>query len=87
MRITPSIPSIKISLSRRHFTSSISAREDIVATPSRGPEIALTDAREEAILDRATPVNRAHTVVLLRVPKRSGKQEIINLLEGDGFTV
>jgi len=81
------MPSIKTCFSRRHFTPSIRAYEDITITPSGGPEIASTDAREEVIVDRATPVNHAQTVVLLKVPKRTGKQELINLLERDGFTV
>ncbi|CAA9964269.1 hypothetical protein PTMSG1_07628 [Pyrenophora teres f. maculata] len=75
---------------RRNFTSSISSREDIVTTTSRGPEIALTDAQEQAILEPVTPetpVNHAQTVALLRVPTRLGSLDIVELLKGDGFTV
>ncbi|KAE8822244.1 hypothetical protein HRS9139_10265 [Pyrenophora teres f. teres] len=90
VRVTPSIASIIIPFPRRNFTSSISSREDIVTTTSRGPEIALTDAQEQAILEPVTPetpVNHAQTVALLRVPTRLGSLDIVELLKGDGFTV
>ncbi|KAI2474789.1 hypothetical protein Ptr902_04717 [Pyrenophora tritici-repentis] len=70
--------------------SSTSSREDIVATTSRGPEIALTDTREQTILEPLTPetpVNPAQTVGLFRVERRLAKFELVELLKGDGFTV
>ncbi|USP76695.1 hypothetical protein yc1106_03969 [Curvularia clavata] len=81
-RISPSaIASINSSLPRRTFTSSVSKWEEIVQTPSRGPEVSLTD-------NRATSTgNPANSIALLRISKRLSRAEIEEMLRGKGFNI
>ncbi|EMD96509.1 hypothetical protein COCC4DRAFT_178822 [Bipolaris maydis ATCC 48331] len=82
IRAIPSaIPSITSSLPRRTFTSSISAWEEIVHTPSRGPEIALTDDRT------ASAGNTANSIVLLKLSKRLSRGNIEEFLRENGFII
>ena len=86
-RTTPSVrvaqsavPLIRTSITKRELAASQLRRENIIETPSRGPEIALTDAR--------APTSSASAgVALLGVPKRLTKKEIEDLLRSKGCTV
>ncbi|XP_014560857.1 hypothetical protein COCVIDRAFT_88443 [Bipolaris victoriae FI3] len=77
----PAIPSITSSLPRRTFTSSISAWEEIVQTPSRGPEIALTDNRT------ASAGITANSISLLKISKRLSRGDIEEFLRQNGFNI
>ena len=82
VRVTPSaIPSISSSLPRRAFTSSAQTWEDIVQTPSRGPEISLTDNRSESA------GNTANSIALLKISRRLSRGEIEEFLKSRGFNV
>jgi hypothetical protein len=81
VRVAPSaITSIGTSITKREFTASYSRREDIIETPSRGPEIALTDAR-------APTSSPSPGIALLRLPKMLVKREVEELLQSKGCTV
>jgi hypothetical protein len=86
---TPSIrvavaatPRITTSVSARGFTASGCSREDVVQTPSRGPEIALTDARAPT-----TPAGSSTAVAILKMPKRMTRREVEQMLHSKGCTM
>ncbi|RAR12621.1 cytochrome P450 [Stemphylium lycopersici] len=60
--------------------ASVSVREEIVQTPSRGPEISLTD-------DRAASkgYSGANGVALMRIPRRLSRRDIEELLQSKGL--
>ncbi|KAF1940970.1 hypothetical protein EJ02DRAFT_503840 [Clathrospora elynae] len=75
------IPSIKATFLQRQFTSSAPIWENLIQTPSRGPEIALTDAR-------VPPTgSHARSIALLRLAKRLAKPEIEAMLRTHGCNI
>lgn len=82
VRVTPSaIPSITSSFPRRTFTSSTPAWEEIVQTPSAGPEISLTENHAEAT------GNPANSIALFRISRRMSKRDMEELIKGKGFNM
>ncbi|KAF1833356.1 hypothetical protein BDW02DRAFT_570137 [Decorospora gaudefroyi] len=75
------VPSPRTPLSKRHFTSSVPVWEDIVQTPSRGPEIALSDARVPQT------ERNASSICLFKLPKRMTKSELQELVQSKGFNI
>ena len=81
MRITASKILAIGPISTRQFSASTPVWEDIIQTPSRGPEIALTDAR-------IVPTgSHAQSIALLKLPARLAKSELEELLRSKGFNM
>ncbi|KAL1797315.1 hypothetical protein ACET3X_003921 [Alternaria dauci] len=72
---------LTVTIARVLFLYDLS-REEIVQTPSRGPEIALTDARASS-----TSVGSSTGVALLKIPKRWARSDIEQLLLSKGCTI